>query len=53
MPLLQENPMKVRVIKGIMTMKPNGFKSGLRVREPPGSQFVPPPDTPEMLMVEI
>ena len=45
--------MKVRVIKGIMTMKSNRFKSGMRVREPPRPQFVPPPATPEMLMAEV
>ena len=45
--------MKVLVIKGIMTMKSNRFKSRLRVREPPRPQFVPPPATPEMLMAEI
>ena len=53
MRLLQESPMKVRVIKGMMTLKSNRFKSGLRVCEPPRPQFVPPPASPEMLMAEI
>ena len=45
--------MKVRVIKGMMTLKSHRFKPGLRVREPPRPQFGPPPATPEMLMAEI
>jgi hypothetical protein len=45
--------MKVHVIKGIMTMGSHRFKSDLRVREPPGPQFAPPPATLEMLMEAI